>query len=137
LSWVWLAAALPQLLIANGRWSVALAAWLAPAVLLRFVRGRAVGIALGALASMAAAIIIWRGMIPVPGPLYFALAALFGLIYFLPFALDRLLAPRLPAFLATFALPLAWAVTDWRPAPPFAAGPGRPAACLPLSYSRP
>jgi apolipoprotein N-acyltransferase len=115
LSWVWLAAAFPLLLIANGRWVVALAAWLAPIVLLRFVRGRgaASGIALGALASMAAAIIAWRGMIPVPGALYFALAALFGLIYFLPFAIDRLLAPRLPGFLATFALPLAWSVTDW------------------------
>jgi hypothetical protein len=37
---VWLAAAFPLLLIANGRWSGALAAWLAPVVLLRFVRGR-------------------------------------------------------------------------------------------------
>ena len=114
-TWLWLAAAIPLMFLANGRWAVPVAAWWAPVFLLRFVRTRraVIGIAAGAIASILVALPAWTGMIPVPGPAYFAITSLMALLYFLPFALDRLIAPRIGGFASTFVLPLAWTSIEW------------------------
>ena len=115
LSWAWLALALPLLFFSSGRYVIPVAAWLAPVFLLRFVRTRRpVG---GLLAALAATVAIflpaWAGMIPVSSALYALIAGSFAALYLLPFALDRLIAPRLPGLLSTLVLPVAWASTEW------------------------
>ena len=61
------------LVISNGRWVVPIAAWLSPIFLLRFVRGRGAVLRLlvGALVFYLVSVFAWRGMIPVPGALYY------------------------------------------------------------------
>ncbi|HEY6868091.1 MAG TPA: nitrilase-related carbon-nitrogen hydrolase [Candidatus Eisenbacteria bacterium] len=114
-SWVWLAVAACFMLFSGGRWSVPAAAWLAPVFMVRFVRAQsaATGIVAGAVAAIGVTLVSWSGLIPVPAPIYLAVAGLFGLGFFLPYALDRLIAPRLPGFESTLVLPLAWTTVEW------------------------
>ena len=114
-SWTLLALALPLLFFATGRWIVPVAAWLAPVVLLRFVRTQPAlpGLLAGAAVAILAGIFSWRGAIPVPGFLYYVLAATFGLVHFLPFILDRLIARRLENIASTLVFPLAWTSLEW------------------------
>src|SRR5262249_21004649 len=102
------------LCISNGRTTTSLAPWWALTFLLRFVRGRGliVGIGAGLVVSVLAALIAWRGMIPQTHGPYVAVAAGMGVIFFIPFALDRLLVPRIGGFVATLVLPLAFVTTE-------------------------
>jgi apolipoprotein N-acyltransferase len=109
-----LALAALLLCISNGRTPVSLAPWWALTFLLRFVRGRGVivGLVGGAVVAVLTSLIVWRGIIPVPRGPYFTIASGFGLLFFLPFVVDRLLTPRIGGFAATFVLPLAFVTTE-------------------------
>jgi apolipoprotein N-acyltransferase len=102
------------LCLSNGRSVTSLAPWWALVFMLRFVRGRGVilGLAAGLLVSVLATLIVWRGMIPVPRGPYTVIAAGMGALFFLPFAVDRVLTPRISGFAATFVLPLAFVTTE-------------------------
>ena len=102
------------LCLSNGRTVVSLAPWWALIFLLRFVRGRGTVLGLGAGLAVAVltTLITWRGMIPLPRGPYVAVASVMGAAFFLPFVIDRFLAPRLGGFVATFVLPLAFVTTE-------------------------
>jgi apolipoprotein N-acyltransferase len=93
--------------MANGRFAVALVAWIAPALLIRFLRTQPLLRALGGgLAAMSIAEWFWwKGIVPVHGPAYLAAALLFGIINLVPYLIDRSLATRLNGFAATLILP--------------------------------
>lgn len=92
-----------------------LAAWFAPALLLRFVRRQPAwrGLALSYLALALVLGFSMRGMVPVPDPIYFGLIAVLAIGGFVPFAIDRLVTPRLPALAATLVLPTAMTTLGW------------------------
>jgi apolipoprotein N-acyltransferase len=102
------------LLFANGRHPIAIAAWLAPAFLLRFTRSRIRG---GMFLAWVVLAGTWafqfRGMAPLPPVGYTLLSAGFGLVLLLPFGMDRLLASRLKGFPTTFVLPCSWAAIEY------------------------
>jgi apolipoprotein N-acyltransferase len=111
----WLALAAILTVFANGRYTIAIAAWLAPLFLLRFVRSQRAGRGLAIawiLLTGAWAFQFW-GMAPVPGIFYFVLAAAYGLTVWIPFALDRILTPRVRGLAATFVLPTGWVATEY------------------------
>ena len=114
-SLLWLAAAAVLLPFANGRDTIAVAAWLAPVFLLRFVRSRNArsGLLFAWLALTGAFALQFRGMVPIPGVWYFVLAVVYGLVETLPYIADRLLTPRIGGFAATFILPCAWVTTEY------------------------
>lgn len=103
------------LLVANGRHTVPLAAWLAPACLLRFTRGGRGWARMLATFSMLflAWLVQFRGMVPAPRPVVIAVAAAFSLALLLPYLVDRLLVSNLRAGWATLVFPAAWAGTDY------------------------
>ena len=107
--WGWLLAGVLLLLISNGRWIFPPAAWLAPVGWLIFLErsrlwpGLTVAFALFALVQF----VIWRGIIPVPGLLYFVIVVIYALVYFIPMAIHRLLAGRIDGFASTLVFPLA------------------------------
>lgn len=72
-SWSWLLCAAALLLFADGRNTIALAAWLAPALLLRCVRTQPVwrGLAVAYFAMIITRSVAMRGMIPIPGIFYY------------------------------------------------------------------
>jgi apolipoprotein N-acyltransferase len=98
-----------------GKWTLPLAAWLGPLILLRFTRLESSPIAflLVWLVLFVSLAIVNRGIIPVPIVAYFGVIALISGVGTLPYVVDRLLAPRLPGYLSTLAFPLAWVAIDY------------------------
>lgn len=125
--YLWLAMGFALLLVSNGNWIVPLAAWLAPVFLIRFLRTQGVvrGVLPGVLAYIVAYAVMWKGFSPVPDIVYYVSAPISGLIFFLPFLADRLLAPALASprnpdgafrwreFTATLAFPLAQTTLEY------------------------
>lgn len=103
----WLIAACALLLVADGRNTIALAAWLAPACLLRFVRlQRALpGLLIAYAALVITRGIAFRGMVPIPGIFYYIFAVISAVSALLPYLADRLLAKRLGSFSGTLVFP--------------------------------
>jgi apolipoprotein N-acyltransferase len=92
----WLLAASALLLVADGRNTIAIAAWLAPTCLLRYVRRerplRGLAAAYLTLAVMRG--ISYRGMTPIPGIFYYSFLLISTISALLPYLADRLLAHR-------------------------------------------
>jgi apolipoprotein N-acyltransferase len=114
-SWVWLAPAAALLPFANGANSIALAAWLAPLCLLRFVRAQKPGrgLATAYLVLILAFAFQFRGMVPIPGFGLLIFLVVNGIPQVLPYVVDRLVARRLPGSAAVLVFPLAWTATEF------------------------
>ncbi len=114
-SWVWLAIAAALLLFANGVDTVPLAAWFAPILLLRFVRTQSLkaGLPVAYVVLTATFPFQFRGMVPIPGVVYYIFLLLTGITLVLPYVVDRLLARRLSGFLAMLVFPAAWAAVEY------------------------
>lgn len=111
-----LGAGLALFFFSNGRFVVPVAAWLAPVFLIRFFREArpAFSFAAGALLFPAAAGVMLYGIIPPAlGSLFFGLAAYYGLLWLLPYAADRLIAPAVRGFAATLVFPAASVVSEY------------------------
>jgi apolipoprotein N-acyltransferase len=113
-SWLWFLVAAALLLVSNGANTIALAAWLSPVFVLRFVRGQRawIGPPLAYALLIATFSFQFRGMVPIPGIAYFIFLAVWGVPMILPYAIDRLVSHRLGGLLATLVFPSAWAATD-------------------------
>lgn len=88
---------------------VPLAAWLAPLLLLRFVRARPGRIALPLVIvahQIALAIGLRDGFFPLPTPILVGMVLIIGALLALGYVADRLLAPRLPAWADSLVFPL-------------------------------
>jgi len=85
-SWMWLSCAATLLLFADGRNTIALAAWLAPALLLRFVRTQPVkiGLVVAYFTLLFPRAIAMRGMIPIPGIFFYVFWLISGFSALLP-----------------------------------------------------
>lgn len=122
LSYLWLAVAAVLLPFAVGKWIIPLATWLAPVFLIRFLRTQPVGrgLLLGSAAHVLAYMLWLQGVVPgigsgwLSGPAGRAMVNLaFSLVAYLPFAIDRMLAPRLRGFAATLVFPAAWVALEF------------------------
>jgi apolipoprotein N-acyltransferase len=104
-----LLAATALLLFANGRWGIAVVAWIAPALLVRFVRTQPFGVAFGGgLAALSIANYVWwRGIFPLPTVAFIVASIVLGFATLVPYLLDRRFAPRLGGLLGTLVLPAA------------------------------
>lgn len=113
-TWVPLFVAALLLPFANGTNAVALAAWLAPLFLLRFSRSQRIIVGLPVIfaVQVAALAIQYRGMVPLPMPIYIAVVIFYGLLFALPYLADRLLAPRL-GFSGSLVFPLTWTSVEY------------------------
>jgi apolipoprotein N-acyltransferase len=111
----WLALGALLNLFGFGRWSLPIAAWLAPVFLLRYSRSGnpARNLALLYLALWITIFLAYRGLIPAPGWAPAGITALIALASLLPFVLDKLVAVQVPGFASTLVFPLAWAVVDF------------------------
>lgn len=114
--WLWLAIGLAAALLATGgRWDVPLAAWVAPVLLLRFSRTSRPAIAAVGVTAVSA-LQIAGYMVETAAPFNattttLCLAA--GVVFALPYILDRLLGGRLGDLGRVFLLPAAAALTEF------------------------
>ena len=106
LAYLWLCIGAGLLLFSNGRWFIPLATWLAPIFLIRFARTQSPrrGLSVLLVINILASIFMWQGIIP--GGLHLPVASGIGLVFWLPYLADRLLARRLGGFAATWVFPL-------------------------------
>ncbi|HEX7829485.1 MAG TPA: hypothetical protein VF787_07500, partial [Thermoanaerobaculia bacterium] len=102
-----LSLAIVVLPFANGRWSVAIAAFAGPALLLAFTRHARHAFLGGWLATSVACFFWWNGVFPLKGVAYAIASIVFGLIALLPYLADRAFAPRLHPLLAALVFPCA------------------------------
>ena len=116
-SFLWLVVATALLVVSNGRWIAPVAAWLAPLFFIRFLRSRRLltGIVIGAIVYIAASMVMWLDMLMTGGWDWFAVSfiGVMGMVMFLPFVLDRLIAPRYHGFVSTLVFPLAWTTMEY------------------------
>jgi len=109
-SWLWLAIAAALFVFTYGMYRNPLAGLLAPLFMIRFLRTRKVGggYLLMMLALMAANMIAWWNNMPVMAiPVRIIFGLVVGLLYTIPFLLDRVLVSRLSGFAATLVFPFA------------------------------
>ena len=114
-SWVWLVIAEALLLFSNGADNIPLAAWLAPAFMLRFVRTQSLKIGLPSayVLLVAAFSFQFRGMVPIRGFAYGIFLAVWGIPLSLPYIIDRLVAHKLVGLRSSLVFPTAWAATEY------------------------
>jgi apolipoprotein N-acyltransferase len=98
---------------ANGNRSIPLAAWLFPIFMVRFMRtqGAARALVVGWLALLVPSFVVTWPMLNLEilsGPARLGACVLTGLRCFLPFAVDRVLSPRVNGFLSSLVLPASW-----------------------------
>lgn len=113
--WLWLAIAVGLLPFANGANTIALAAWLAPVFLLRFVRGsrKLIGLPIACVVLAAMFALQFRGMLPMQGITYYLVVVVFGIVGVLPYFVDRLLTHRFNGLMATLIFPTAWVTAEY------------------------
>jgi len=113
-AFAWLAIGLIALLLSvGGRWSIPLAAWIAPIFLLRFSRMSRLSVAIPVLVALSFLQMIWMGfeyaVDLTNNATSFFLAFFLGLFFAIPYVLDRLLAERLNDIGRLLFFPTAWA----------------------------
>jgi apolipoprotein N-acyltransferase len=113
-AYLWLALAGILNLFASGKWTFAPAAWLAPVFALIFLHThpKPIRFLFFYLVYWITLAIPWYGATPIWGPAHFIFMAVNALVGAIPFAVDRLLAPRLRheeklRFVATLTYPTA------------------------------
>lgn len=114
-SWLCLLCAGTLFLVADGRNTIALAAWFAPALLLRFVRTRPakVGLAVAYFLLIVSRAVAVRGMIPIPGIFYYIFWVISGFVGLVPYLADRLVAPHLSNTFNTLLFPCTLVATQF------------------------
>ncbi len=114
-SWILLLVAILLLPFANGANAIALAAWLAPLFLLRFTRAYRIVVSVPVVLAVqiATLAIQYRGMVPLPTPIYVAVMITYGFCFTLPYLGDRLLSRRLSVFSGTLVFPLIWTSVEY------------------------
>jgi apolipoprotein N-acyltransferase len=98
-----------------GRWTIPLAAWLAPVFLIHFAHLNdplAATVAIW-LILMLAGYFALRGVIPLPRFAYPIFIGVLSVLWTLPYLADRLLFDRLPGLASTLVFPLAWVVYEF------------------------
>lgn len=96
--------------LGSGRFLIPIAAWIGPVFILRFMRtrGLAAALVLGAAGVVGATLFAWDSVLFAGWP-FVLISTVFALVFFLPYVIDRLLAPRLGRYLSILVFPLAWA----------------------------
>jgi apolipoprotein N-acyltransferase len=110
------AAGVAAFIFSNGRFTIPALTWVAPIFLLRFLRSTrpVAALPLTAVLFIAAARPMLYGIIPPGlGSLSWLLTAYFGLIWFLPYLLDRLLVRPPGTFLSTLLFPCASVAVEY------------------------
>lgn len=113
--WLWFAlGGVLSFFAVGGRMDIALTAWIAPVLLLRFSRRTAVPAAIAAMIVLSFANAVWalQLMTPITASTL-AFSVMLGVVYALPYVLDRLLSARGRMLASLFVFPTAMVVAEF------------------------
>jgi apolipoprotein N-acyltransferase len=115
LSALWLLLAAGLLAFSNGTLLIPVAAWIGPVFLLRFVRSQKPlpGLLLGYLVSVLVFFTQWHVAFQDAGKMFSLYSAVYALVFFLPYVIDRVLRPHLQGVVATLVFPVAWVGVEY------------------------
>lgn len=115
LSYLWLLIGAALLLFSNGKWMVSIAPWFSMIFILRFLhmQNPLKGIVIGAAVNVAVNLIIFQGVIPLEGILYYVVVGSMGLTSFLPYIIERVLASRSKTYWSAMVFPLVWVTLEY------------------------
>ncbi len=99
----------------NGRYILPLAAFLAPAFLIRFLRFQKPlkGFLMLLLAFWISNIFIWQDMLPMSGLFYYFLMFMFGVPIALIFLIDKLFTNKIKSIISTLVFPSAYVIFEY------------------------
>lgn len=115
-SHLWLVLGLVLFLFSHGRWTIPICSWFAFVFLIRFHRISShpwLGIVALWVGISACHAIMYDGLLPAEGLLFYVACLLFGLIWVFPFIIDWLLYRRLNGFASTLLWPLAMVIINY------------------------
>ncbi len=115
---IWLVFGTVLMYFSNWNWAIPAASWLYAVFLLRYTRTRKALPGLLVLCSVSmlvGAASMWRllGLAAIPPWFRLASGIAVGLVFAVPFVLDRLLVARLPGIAATLIFPCAWTACEY------------------------
>jgi apolipoprotein N-acyltransferase len=104
-----------SLFFSNGRWTIPIAAFLAPIFLVRFLRFHKPlkGFIFLIIVGYVSNIFIWNGVMPSSGFIYYIITFMMSLFTALVFFIDRIYTQQIKGFISTFILPSAFVIMDY------------------------
>ena len=114
-SYIYLLIGFVFLFFSNGRWTLPLATFIAPIFLIRFLRFHKPlkGFVFLIFAGFISNVFIWKGLVPVPGFVYYIMSFMMSLFTALVFLIDRIYSQRLKGIVSTLVLPSAFVLMDY------------------------
>ena len=114
-SYIYLIIGFVFLFFSNGRWALPLATFIVPIFLIRFLRFHKPlkGFVFLIFAGFISNVFIWKGMIPMPGFVYYIMCFMMSLFTALVFLTDRVYSQRLKGIVSTLVLPSAFVLMDY------------------------
>ena len=105
-SYIYLLIGFVFLFFSNGRWALPLATFIAPIFLIRFLRFHKPlkGFVFLIFAGFISNVFIWKGLVPVPGFVYYIMSFMMSLFTALVFLIDRIYSQRLKGIVSTLVL---------------------------------
>lgn len=115
LPFLWLLIALPFLLFSNGLHMAAIAAWIAPIFMLRFLRSCKawLGLLIGYVVNAVVFYFQWHVAFKDAGEMFTLYTAAIGLLVYIPYVLDRLVTHHIKGFVSTLVFPVAWVTVEY------------------------
>jgi Apolipoprotein N-acyltransferase len=103
------------LFFSNGNWALSAAIWISAVCLLQFSRLNKplIGLPLILAAGFISNLVLFRGMLPLPHPLYYLVNFIIAVFFTLPFLTDRLLIGKINGISLSFVFPVAWVGTSF------------------------
>lgn len=103
------------LFFANGKWILPIAAYIAPLLLIRFLRLQKplIGFVFIVIAGWISNIFVLEGILPVSGTFFYILTFMISLITSLIFLLDRIYTRKIKGFISTLIFPSAYVIMDF------------------------
>ena len=117
-SYAWLVLGTVFMYFSNWNWAIPAAVWLFSVFLLRFIRIQKIGPGLLVLCStcmIVGVVSMWKllAMEVIPPSFRVVSGLAVGVVFFLPFVADRLLASKVPGFVATLVFPCSWTALEY------------------------
>ena len=103
------------LFFSNGKWTLPIAAFLAPLFLIRFLRFHRPykGLLFIIIASWVSNIFIWKGVIPVNGSFYYILMIMMSVFTSITFLIDRIYSQKVKGIISIFVFPSAYVIMEY------------------------
>lgn len=99
----------------NGRWILPIAAFIAPILLIRFLRFQkpVKGFLIIVLVGWVSNIFVWKGMLPMSGFFYYLVSFMMSVITSLTFLLDRIYTQKFKGIISTLLFPSVYVIMDY------------------------